>query len=396
MPDPPPVAAIITEYRRHSHADVIVGKLLEGPVYDGKNLLPLKVVSMYVDQFPKNDMSRDLAKKHGFKLCASIDEALTLGTGKLAVAGVLDIGEHGDYPTNAVGQILYPRRRFFEEACKTFERTKQTAPVFNDKHLAATWVDAKWMYDRARELGVPLLAGSSVPVTWRKPDLTLPKNSPLTEAVVLGYGPAEAYGFHALEGLQCMAEHRAGGETGVAAVRVVTGEAMWKECDAGAFSRDLLEETLKHLIAHATGDYRAVTAKATDAAVWLIEYRDGFKGAVAVLNGYVHEGEGDGGAFIFAGKLKGEAKPVSCKFFLQNNDPFAHFTQQLRGVEFMVRTGHAPYPVERTLLTTGILDAVMASRHAGGKRVETPHLKIAYAPVDWPHGVGEMPKAIKR
>ncbi|WP_020472512.1 hypothetical protein [Zavarzinella formosa] len=396
MPDPKPIAAVVTVYRRHSHADVIVGKILEGPTYDGTNRFPLKLVSMYVDQFPKNDMSRDLAKKHGFKLCDSIDEALTLGTGKLAVAGVLNIGEHGDYPTNKIGQTLYPRRRFFEEECKTFERLKQTVPVFSDKHLAATWADAKWMYDRSRELMVPFQAGSSVPLTWRKPDLMLPKNTELTDAVMVGYGPAEAYGFHTLEGLQCMVERRKGGETGVAAVQILSGEAMWKACDDGKFSKELVEEAVRIIPTHAKGDYREITAKNKEATVWLIEYRDGFRAAIAMLNGYVHERAEDGGAFIFAGKIKGSAKPVSCQFYLQHDDPYGHFTAILKGFEFMVRTNHPPYPLERTLLTTGVLDAIMSSRDEGGKRVETPHLKIAYTPTDWPAATGEIPKTIKR
>lgn len=389
-----PVAAIVTEYRRHSHADVIVGKILEGPNYDGKNLFGLKIVSLYVDQLPKNDMSADLAKKHGFRLCKSIDEALTHGTDRLAVEGVLSIGEHGQYPTNAKGQILYPRRAFFEAICKTFARVKKAVPVFNDKHLAATWDDAKWMYDRSRELLVPFMAGSSIPTTWRKPDLLLPKECELEAAVMLGYGPFEGYGFHALEGLQCMVERRKGGESGIAAVQCLTGEAMWKACDAGAFSKELLEETIKRAPAYAKGDYRAATVKTKDAAIWLLEYRDGFKAAMAMLNGFLYEG--DGGAFCFAGKIKGEAALRSCQFYLQQPDPFAHFSELLRGIDAMIQTGHPVYPVERTLLMTGVLDAIMTSFHDGGKRIETPHLKITYKPTDWPHARGAIPPSIKR
>ena len=388
------VAALVTEYRKWSHADVIVGKILEGFNYDGKEKPELRVISMFVDQFPKTDMSRDLAKKYDFKICDNIAEALTLGGNKLAVDGVLCIGEHGQYPTNDKGQILYPRRRFFEEVAKTFEKCKQVVPIFNDKHLAATWEDAKWMYDKARELFVPFLAGSSIPVTWRRPEVKLAKNCDLVGAVQLGYGPFEGYGFHALEGLQCMVERRKGGETGVKAVQCLSGEAMWKAMDQGLFSKTLLEATIERAPAHAKGDYREICAKAKDAGVFLIEYRDGFKAAVAMLNGFLHEG--DGGAFCFTGQLKGEDKPRSTLYYLQQPDPFAHFTYLVKAIDSMIQTGHAPYPVERTLLTTGILDAVLTSKHQDGKRIETPHLEIKYPPTDWGFATGDPPKAIQR
>src|SRR5688500_5258975 len=118
MAAPKKIAAIITEYRRWSHADVIVGKMLEGFMYDGKEKANLQGVSMFVDQFPKGDMSRALAEKCKFKICDTIAEALLLGGNKLAVEGVVCIGEHGNYPNNEKGQKLYPRRRFFEEVAK--------------------------------------------------------------------------------------------------------------------------------------------------------------------------------------------------------------------------------------------------------------------------------------
>ena len=391
---PKKVAAIVTEYRRHSHADVIVGKILEGFNYDGGAGPRLKLVSLYVDQFPEGDMSRALAKKHGFKLCDKIADALTLGGKELAVDGVLGIGEHGKYPDNDKGQKLYPRRRFFEEAAKVFVQTKKAVPYFNDKHLAATWTDAKWMYDKSRELMAPLLAGSSLPVTWRRPELKLPLGCELKEAVQVGYGPFEGYGFHALEALQCMVERRKGGETGVQAVTCLQGEAMWKALDGGRWSKELLEAALERVPAHAKGDYRALTVKDKSAGVFLIEYRDGFRAAVAMMNGWVYEG--DGGAFTFAGRLKGEAKPQATLFYLQQPDPFAHFAYLVKAIDSTIQTGHAVYPVERTLLTTGILDAVMTSRAERNRRVETPHLAIQYKPVDWPFATDPVPKAIKR
>ncbi len=394
MPERKRVAAIVTEYRKHSHADVIVGKILEGYNYDGKDGPALELASLYVDQFPQGDMSRDLARKYKFKLCDTIEEAITLGGKGVNVQGVLSIGEHGRYPLNQRGQILYPRRRFFERTTEVFARSKKVVPFFNDKHLAATWEDARWMYDRARELFMPFMAGSSVPVTWRRPPLRLLRNCELVEAVQVGYGPFEGYGFHALEGLQCLAERRRGGEVGVRSVQCLQGEEMWRAMDAGVFSRELLEAAIALVPAHAKGDYRPATSKAADAGVFVIDYRDGFKAAMALLNGWVYEG--DGGAFVFAGRLRGQDKPVAPHFYLQQPDPFAHFAYQLRAIDNMIQTGHPSYPVERTLLTTGILDAAMISRSEKNRRVDTPHLAIRYPPTDWGFPTEAVPKPIKR
>jgi hypothetical protein len=388
------VAAIVTEYRRHSHADVIVGKIIEGFHYDNKERPRLRLASLYVDQFPKGDMSRDLSRRYKFPIFDSIERAVTLGGDRLSVDGVLCIGEHGRYPTNKHGQILYPRRRFFDAVCNVFVKSGRSVPVFNDKHLAATWEDARWMYERARQLHVPFLAGSSLPVTWRRPPLRLPRNAPLEEAVQVGYGPLEGYGFHALEAMQCLVERRRGGETGVRSVQCLQGESMWRAMDQGRWSRPLLEAALARVPSHAQGDYRKLTAAAADAALFLVEYRDGFKVAVAMMNGYCYEG--DGGAFTFAARVRGQDKPLSTLFYLQQPDPFGHFSYLVRAIDELVHSNHPPYPVERTLLTTGILDAAMISKSDKNRRIHTPHLEIRYQPTDWPFASDPVPKPIKR
>src|SRR5579872_7425177 len=120
MPRRKKVAAVVTVYHKWSHADVIVGKILEGYNYDHKAGPALELASLYVDQFPKGDISRALAKKYGFPIQRTIADALTLGGKGLAVDGVICVGEHGKYPSNAKGQILYPRRRFFTEVTDVF------------------------------------------------------------------------------------------------------------------------------------------------------------------------------------------------------------------------------------------------------------------------------------
>jgi hypothetical protein len=288
---------------------------------------------------------------------------------------VLLIGEHGRYPYNEIGQHMYPRRRFFEETAAVIRRAGRPIPVFNDKHLAYAWEDAKWMVDTARELKIPFMAGSSLPVTWRKPDLQLALGSPLTEALAVGYGGTEAYGFHALEVLQCMAERRFSGETAVKSVQCLTGEAVWQAGDAGRWSWDLLRAALRRSEKPGMGELTRdqIRERTKEPNVFLIEYRDNFRGAVLMLYGLVDE-------FLFAGTLAEQKEPVSALFWLQEGRPFGHFARLSEAIQSMFLTGMPSYPVERTLLTTGILDAAMHSRFRKGEPRPTPHLDVRYRP----------------
>jgi hypothetical protein len=370
----PRVAAIVTEYRENSHADVIVGKFLEGcKVLDTDFRPQVEVASLYLDQVPANDTGREAAARHRVPIHASIEAALTLRTGRLAVDGILLIGEHGQYPYNEIGQHLYPRRRFFEAAAEVMRRSKRSVPVFNDKHLACAWSDAKWMADTARELKIPFMAGSSLPVTWRKPEVEIPRGAALTGALAVGYGGAEAYGFHALETLQCMVERRKRGETGVRSVRCVSGEALWRSAKEGFWSWELLQAALRRSEKPevARAGRAEVQTRCQDPEAFLIEYRDGLRAAVLMLYGLADE-------FLFAGSVRGEREPLSTLFWLQEGKPFGHFARLSDAIQRMFLTGRPTYPVERTLLTTGILDAAMHSRAAKGALRDTPELDVRY------------------
>jgi hypothetical protein len=160
--------------------------------------------------------------------------------------------------------------------------------------------------------------------------------------------------------------------------------------DRGEWSQELLEAGIALIPSKGKGDYRKAVAGNGQGGVFLIDYRDGLRAAVAMLNGYVYEGFS--GAFAFACKLRGQAKPLATHFYLENRRPFGHFAYLVKAIESMIHTGHPPYPVERTLLTTGILDAVMTSRFEKNKRIETPHLDIRYTPTDWPFAPEPAPE----
>src|SRR5262245_5785021 len=130
-----PVAAVCTVYRPMSHAYHIAGRFILGYSRQGRFHVPGQYVrALYVDQTPENDLARDLGREHGFRVTRSVAEALTDDKGNLAVEGVLLIGEHGNYPRNDKGQILYPRYELMEQIVNVFRKTGKSVPVFCDKH----------------------------------------------------------------------------------------------------------------------------------------------------------------------------------------------------------------------------------------------------------------------
>ncbi|MFO0807602.1 MAG: hypothetical protein U0746_03180 [Gemmataceae bacterium] len=367
------VAAAVTEYRHNAHADVIVSRLLLTDMLDGTGRdSPLKLAALYTDQRPATDISRLLAASHRFPIKPTVTEALTLGTGRLAVDGVLLVAEHGNYPVSATGNHQYPKRRFWDETVQVFRASGRVVPVFLDKHLADTWDDAKAIYDTARELKVPLMAGSSVPGTWRHPPADVARDARLAEIVALTYGTTDAYGFHALEAVQALAEQRHGGETGIAAVRCLSGDAVWEALDQRLVDPALFAAALCRAPGYQKGEplNRKAVAKPLLMAV---EYDDGLRAFVLELNGAV-------GAWTAAWRYR-DGNPIeSTQFWTQEARPAAHFTLLLNGIESMMLTGTPAWPVERTLLTSGTLDALLQSHVRGGARIATPYLRVAYRP----------------
>lgn len=391
--EPPPrparaprrIAVVTTAYHYLSHAYHICGRFLHGYLRDGRMHYPAYAIAgMYVDQ-PKHpgDLSADLARDFGFTRYDTVAGALTLGGERLAVDGVLLIGEHGNYPYNDRGQKLYPRFELFQRIVEVFRKSQRTVPVFNDKHLYYDRRRAREMYDTARKLGFGLMAGSSLPVTWRRPELELPVGVRLREALVAGFGELEILGFHALESLQCMVERRTRGQQGVRSVRCLEGDAVWKAGDAGEWSWELLEHALGRSPSLNVGDVRrncrhfnAPPNRPTylrGPILFQIEYRDGLRGSVLLLNGHTAD-------MTFAGRIAGEKRPVSTLFELPA-PPGAAFLQALTTkIEEFLPTGRPSQPVERTLLTGGMLDALLESRSRKHQRLQTPDLDIAYDP----------------
>ncbi|MEO2035637.1 MAG: hypothetical protein ABGZ35_26460 [Planctomycetaceae bacterium] len=390
----PKVAFLGTAVYTHSHAQHFLDRHTVGYTWNGGWQKPrVDVASVFIDQFPENDLARGRIKKHGLKQFSTIEEALTLGGEKLAVDGVIIIGEHGNYPRNEKGQTRYPRYEWFKKVVKVFEDSGRSVPVFNDKHLSTVWEECVEMVDDAKRLDFAFLAGSSLPVTRRMPAIDMPYNAPLKESVCVAYGNVDSYDIHALETAQCMSERRAGGETGVKQIHALRGENFWNR-----IWKDDCEDTRRLIVSALTRSHNlpvdtGFPSDATslewlqtvlktprpdggarrDSAAYIVEHNDGLRTTMLLT---------DIRDFNYAGMLE-DGSIVSCQMYLPmpgHGSTTADFFNPLaRHAESTIIEGKTPYPIERTLLTSGMVIGGVDSLFADEKPVLTPHLNVEYS-----------------
>ena len=391
------IAAICTQYFPYSHADVIVTRWLEQVTNDVRlGFVPCtQIASLWVMQhpaaggrvptdydvspnrrvpkfYPECDISQAVARRYGVPIFSSIREALTLGTGALAVDAVLLIGEHGDFPTNDYGQKLYPRKELFDEIVAVLSELGVTVPVFNDKHLSWNGAWAQEMVDTAKRLGLPLFAGSSVPISGTRHELHL-DGEDLAESLGLFYTGGEVYGIHSIEFLQSLIEKRKGGERGICAIRTYEGVDVWAAVDRGECSADLLAATLAAAVTAKPGSYRDNCAQSPLKPVMLVcEHVDGHKQVHLMLDGHIEE-------FVAGVKLRSGECRVSTANMGDLDDFVVNFAHLSREIQKFFLTRQAPIAIERVLLATKLVAAfVHALKDTPGQRVPTPELEIAY------------------
>ena len=392
----PQLAAVVTEHRKLSHAQEIVDRFLYGYGWHGAHHHPqMDLVALYVDQRPKGDLSRDRGRDFpSMKIYPIIAEALTRGGSKLAVDGVVVVGEHGTYPKNEKGQTKYPRWEFFEQIVKVYKDSGRSVPMFNDKHLSWNWEWAKAMYDTSRRMGFPYMAGSSLPVTWRIPSVEMPLGSRIREALCVCYGGVDSYDFHGLETIQCMVERRHGGEMGVKWLQAYRGDKFWDALKEGVWPRRLMNAALcrSHTLTPAQPGFNDIFPSDTDMrrmvkdpVAYRYEHADGLKCTMLLMNDLVRD-------FNFAAEMEGSNKIFSTQMYLPMPDGrttlASFFSPLVNNMEKMFLTGKATYPVERTLLTTGLTAAGVESLYRNQTRFETPHLAVKYQPTTESHFEG--------
>jgi hypothetical protein len=355
-----------------SHADWIIAKLMDGYWWQGAHTLPrVDVVSVYIHQFETSSLGQKVCQAKHIPIYKTVREAVTLGGPDLAVDGVVIVGEHGDYPTDLKGHWLLPRWWIYQQVVRVFERSKRSVPIFNDKHLSYNWDDAKWMFDKSRELNFPLTGGSSIPTYFRTPEIDLAVDTPIKNSIVVGGAVDEGAIFHCIDVLQAFVERRKGGETGVKSVQAIRGPDTWTWVERSPWASKLLDSVTKHF------DLKPGSVQETEGRVCLVDYNDGTSAAVI---------SGQGVGWTYAAEIEGHKEPTIISM-LGWPGPYSQYhaaNGQPHWINEMMVTRKEPFNAERLLLSTGIVNHYMESNWENGRytavghRVETPFMNMKY------------------
>jgi hypothetical protein len=356
-----------------SHADWIVNKLLDGYWWHGAHTPSrVDVVSVYIHQFNTSLLGQKVCKAKNIPIFKTVGEAVTLGGKELAVDGVVIVAEHGNYPTDLKGHWLLPRWWIYQQVIQVYEQSKRSVPVFNDKHLSYNWDDAKWMFDKSRELNFPLTGGSSIPTYFRRPEIDLAIDTPIKNSIVVGDAADEGAIFHCIDTLQSFVDRRMGGETGVKSVQSIRGPETWKWVESNPWAFNLLEAVRK------TFELKpGYFQEGRRPNVCVVEYNDGTKAAVI---------SGNGVGWTYAGEIA-EQKDPTIVSMLGFPGPIAQYhaaNAYEHWITEMMLTGKEPFNAERLLLSTGIVNNYMESNwengrySAVGRRIETPFMNMKY------------------
>jgi hypothetical protein len=165
-------------------------------------------------------------------------------------------------------------------------------------------------------------------------------------------------------------------------VQFLEGDALWKAADDGLWSVPLAQSALATELDadHELTKALALRGKTPGGQTphihgLVVTHMDGLRTTALKV--------GDSASrWCFACRLDGEKKPRTTRFYVGPWDNRNLFKALSHAIQTHFHERHAPYPVERTLLTTGILAAAMDSR-AAGKPVDTPQLDFGYEARDF-------------
>lgn len=362
------IAVVATAFTPSSHAHVITQRWVEPLPTDADYEWTgprTRIASLYLMQKDPTDQSGPLIALYGARDSPDIRDAMTLGTGELAVDAVMIIGEHGDFPHNEIRQKLYPRKELFDGVMEVIEASGKRIPLYFDKHFSWNPAYAREIFSRIQQAGLPFFGGSCTPHSPMLPPPPSLQGKTIRHMVITCWGQLEGYLFHALEVVESVVEGRAGGETGLLRIQAWEEDAAWKAIDDGHLRPDLLDAAIGVLALETREAVQNRLALRTEPLeLFALTYRDGLVVTIIRLHGTLRK-------WAWACDVEGMASPVAAAPMAGSKELFyPHFARLSRRIEDFFLTGEAPIPATRLLFTTLACAGCMRALHEQGHPVE--------------------------
>ena len=368
------VAALCTECRPLSHADVILSRWLEPFPNDslyGWTQPATRLTTIYAAQrHPQRDLIPAMQARFGIVSYDSIEGALMQGGTDLAVDAVLLIAEHGDYPENEFGQKLYPRKEFFDEMMRVFERAGRSVPVFFDKHLSwnPDWIGE--MHDRIKRDAVPFFGGSSLPFSMEGDLAQVAEGTRFEEVVAVYYGGVESYLFHSAEMVESVIERGSRQSGGIDEIMAWKGERVWEAVENGDFSWELVEQACSACSDEALEAIRGLRDRRDPSVnAFRLHYENGlivthFHQVESVRRWCLAGRVSDTGEMVAGAGNAGGAVHY-----------FPHFARLCRKIDDFFVTGQSPVPLERIYTTSMVTALCLRALASTDGCLSTPELQ---------------------
>ena len=369
---------LLEEFPTPSPSQQLLDRFLMGFPRDGTLHKPLaKEVWVYLPPTNENDFSRR-REEFGLNVASTVEQAVDGADGIVIVSR-----RPGATANDRLAELA-------------LARAPKGAACFVHGALSSSLDRGRALATQAVSRQISLLAGTPLCVTWRLPEMELPRDIALSEALIVvqtnppssasqpgPQGSLAGAELNALEGLLPVIERRGGGESGVRSVQLLEGDEVWRAARRKLWSWPLLAAALSRshtpqgdpVLDGRTQDIAGlglVPKLARNPKAWLIEHRDGLRTSILVLDGVVED-------FNFAVRA-GDGRVFSAQLFRPLPPVEQHFSLLAAAVENLFESHKLPWPLERNLLIAGLLEAFRNPATRGGKAVATPNLNVNYLP----------------
>jgi hypothetical protein len=259
----------------------------------------------------------------------------------------------------ADGIVLVPRQTSAGGLLRSIvSSAPPNAAVFVYGAIGDSTEQANTLASHALTRKVPLASGTSTSVTWRLPEIDVPHNAVVSDALIVVQGEFPLAELHAIDGLLPLLARRAGGEHGVRDVQLVEGQQVWKFLAERETARRLLAAALSRSDSPqglTVRDGRTqnlmapglLESMANNPRAWLLEHTDGLHTIIMVLDGVIAD-------FNFALRTK-DSNILSAQLYRPPAPQRHEFSRLAEVIENYFRTRQVPWPLNRSVLACDLL-----------------------------------------